>query len=235
MQTEEAGSGFFIWGADQSAYGPVELPTLVNWIRDERVTADTWVFAQQGANWQPAAKIPELQMFFRTKSGGASSSLASFPGPIKPGSLRRVKILANLGDEQLNKFAQLMEFETIPPCKTIVKKGEYGDSMYLILEGEARVRLMEGQRETILATLGPGEFFGDISLFDHGPRSADGIANAETTVVKISAANFEKLAAEAPDLAVPFLTATVKTLAARIRADNKRISNSVASAHAVEG
>lgn len=235
METEEVGSGFFIWGVDQSAYGPVELPTLVNWIRDERVTADTWVFAQQGANWQPAAKIPELQMFFRGKSGGASSSLSSFPGPIKPGALRRVKILANLGDEQLDKFAQLMEFETIPPWKTIVKKGEYGDSMYLILEGEARVRLMEGHKETILATLGPGEFFGDISLFDHGPRSADVIANAETTVVKISAANFEKLAAEAPDLAVPFLTATVKTLAARIRADNKRISNSVASAQAVEG
>jgi CRP-like cAMP-binding protein len=236
METGEAGSSFFIWGVDQSAYGPVELPTLVNWIRDERVLADTWIFAQQSAHWQPAEKIPELQMFFRAKAPrGAASALDGFPGPIRPGTLRRVKILASLTDAQLERFAQLVDFETIPPWKTIVRKGEYGDSMYLILEGEARVRLMEGHHETILATLGPGEFFGDISLFDHGPRSADVIANTETTVVKISAANFEKLTGEAPDLAVPFLTSTVKTLAARIRADNKRISNSVASAHAVEG
>ncbi|HWF17917.1 MAG TPA: cyclic nucleotide-binding domain-containing protein [Verrucomicrobiae bacterium] len=235
METGEAGSGFFIWGVDQSAYGPVELPTLVNWIRDDRVVADTWIFAQQSAHWQPAAKIPELQMFFHGRSSrGASSSLNSFPGHVRPSALRRVKILANLGDDQLERFAQLVDFEKVAPWTAIVKKGEHGDSMYLILEGEARVRLMEGHRETILATLGPGEFFGDISLFDHGPRSADVIANTDTTVAKISAENFEKLSIEAPDLAVLFLTATVKTLAARIRADNKRLSHSVASAQAVE-
>jgi CRP-like cAMP-binding protein len=43
----------------------------------------------------------------------------------------------------------------------------------MILQGELRVRVMIGQKETILTTLGPGDFFGDISLFDHGPRSAD--------------------------------------------------------------
>lgn len=235
METEEAGNGFFIWGVDHAAYGPVELPTLVNWIRDERVLAETWVFAQHQGHWQAASKIPELQMFFRPRGHGASQSLAEFPGSIRPTALRRVKILANLTDAQLERFAQLVEFDVIAPWTMIVKKGDHGDTMYLILDGEARVRLMEGNHETILATLGPGEFFGDISLFDQGPRSADVIANKDTTVVKISATNFEKLADEAPDLAVPFLMSTIKTLAARIRADNKRLSNSVQSANAMGG
>ena len=236
MDAGEAGSGFFIWGVDQSAYGPVELPTLVDWIRDERVLAETWIFAQQTGHWQVASKIPELQMFFRGKTsrGGASSSLTEFPGRMRPAALRRVKILASLSDNQLERFSQVVTFEKVPPWTAIVKKGDHGDTMYCILEGEARVRLLEGTRETILATLGPGEFFGDLSLFDHGPRSADVIANMDTVVIKISASMFESLAVEAPDLAVPFLTATIKTLAARIRADNKRLSNSVASAFAVE-
>ena len=38
-------TGFIVWGIDRVAYGPVELPTLVSWVKDERVTADTWVYA----------------------------------------------------------------------------------------------------------------------------------------------------------------------------------------------
>ena len=95
--------------------------------------------------------------------------------------------------------------------------------MFLILEGELRARMMIGGKETILATFGAGEFFGDMSLFDHGPRSADVIANQDSTVLKISALAFDRLTREAPALATPFLQATAKTLAARIRADNKRL------------
>ena len=104
--------------------------------------------------------------------------------------------------------------------------------MYLILDGELRVRMMLGGKETILTTLGIGEFFGEISLFDHGPRSADVVANKDSTLLKISAAAFENLTQQAPELAAPFLIAVGKTLAARIRADNKRFGDSLAFARA---
>src|SRR5215472_15131735 len=71
-----ASADFIVWGIDQTAYGPVELPTLVSWIKDERVTADTWVFAARTGSWQKAPQVPELQMFFRTKSNGASGPVA---------------------------------------------------------------------------------------------------------------------------------------------------------------
>jgi CRP/FNR family cyclic AMP-dependent transcriptional regulator len=228
MAAQADTSRYFIWGIDQAAYGPIELPTLVSWIRDERVLADTWVFNELEISWRRAADVPELQMFFAAKPGAATAT----PGAIKAGALRRVKILAGLSDAQLERLAQAMELQRLPQWSVVVKQGERGDTMYLILDGELRVRLMVGEKETILSTLGPGDFFGDMSLFDHGPRSADVVANVDSTVLKISAAKFEELAQQSPDLAAPFLMATVKTLAARIRADNKRVGDSVRFARA---
>ena len=79
-----------------------------------------------------------------------------------------------------------------------------------------------------------GEFFGDISLFDQGPRSADVVANTESLVLKISSEAFDELAKEAPEIATPFLLAIGRTLTARIRADNKRYGDSIKFARAAE-
>jgi Cyclic nucleotide-binding domain/GYF domain 2 len=220
---------FIVWGIDQTAYGPVELPTLVGWVKDERVTADTWVYAAKTGSWQKAAEVPELQMFFRAKAGSASGGGTGLATPrgIDSRALRRIKILAGMTDEQLERFAQFMEVEKVPQWSVIVKQGDHGDSMYFILEGELRVRINVLGKETILTTLGVGEFFGDISLFDQGPRSADVVANTDSIVMKISAAGFDALAKEAPEIATPFLRALGRSLTARIRADNKRYGDSV--------
>lgn len=222
MQSQPQTSNvFFIWGIDDAPYGPVELPTLVNWIKDERVVADTWVFARRVGSWQRAADIAELKMFFGQKTTAAPGAPAR---TITPGSLRRIKILADLNDAQLEHLTDFMELQRVPQWTVVVKQGDPGDAMYLILEGELRARVVVGDQEMILSTFGPGEFFGDMSLFDHGPRSADVVANVDCTLIKISAAAFDRLTREAPALATPFLQATSRTLAARIRADNKRLS-----------
>jgi CRP-like cAMP-binding protein len=104
--------------------------------------------------------------------------------------------------------------------------------MFLVLEGELRVRMMIQGKETVLVTLAPGEFFGEISIFDRGPRSTDVVANKDSLLLKITAAAFARLLSEAPDLAAPFLYGICKTLTARIRADNKRYRDSVSFARA---
>jgi CRP-like cAMP-binding protein len=83
--------------------------------------------------------------------------------------------------------------------------------MYLILEGEVRVRVMRRSKESILATLRAGDFFGEVSLLDEGPRSADVIANERSTLLKISTVSFARLRREAPALAEPFLHALNKS------------------------
>jgi CRP-like cAMP-binding protein len=221
MELQENMNEFFIWGIDDSPYGPVELPVLIDWISDERVLADTWVFARRDGSWQRAAEIPGLQAYFSQTI--IPDSAASSGAGIAPGSLRRIKILSQLNDAQLDRLAEFMELHQVPQWLAVVKQGDAGNGMFLILQGELRARVMVGDKETILATFGPGDFFGDMSLFDHGPRSADVIANVDSTVLKISDVAFDRLTREAPALATPFLQATARTLAARIRADNKRL------------
>ena len=221
MELQENMNEFFIWGIDDSPYGPVALPVLIDWISDERVLADTWIFARRDGSWRRAAEIPGLQAYFSQTI--IPDSAASSGAGIAPGSLRRIKILSQLNDAQLDRLAEFMELHQVPQWSAAVKQGDAGNGMFLILQGELRARVMVGGQETILATFGPGDFFGDMSLFDRGPRSADVVANVDSTVLKISDVAFDRLTREAPALATPFLQATARTLAARIRADNKRL------------
>jgi Cyclic nucleotide-binding domain len=221
MQSQEKVQEFFIWGIDDAPYGPVELPVLVNWIKDERVVADTWIFARSAGSWQRAGDIAEIQNCFGQNT--APSAGAPSRAGITPGSLRRIKILADMNDAQLAHLSDFLEKQRIPQWTEVFRQGEAGDAMYLILEGELRARVKVGEQEMILSTFGPGEFFGDMALFDHGPRSADVVANVDSTVLKMSVVSFDRLTREAPALATPFLQATARTLSARIRADNKRL------------
>jgi hypothetical protein len=235
MTTEDR-TGFKIWAVDNVVYGPVELPTLVSWVKEDRVTADTWIYGEAADAWNKACNVPELQMFFRSHAGtGAGpTSETTFIRAIglKPGALRRIKTFAAMDDAQLERFIAYMQVAKIRQFAEVVKQGEPGDAMYLVLEGEVRVRMVISGKETILAALGPGEFFGEIALFDHGPRSADVVANQDTTLLKITAADFQRLASEAPELAAPFLLSMGKTLTQRIRADNKRYRETINFARA---
>jgi CRP-like cAMP-binding protein len=238
MQPDNDAPGFCIWGVDNVVYGPVDLPTLVDWVQEERVAADTWIYLQDKDAWQRAAQVPELQMFFQPKpaAGAQAKKIVSPDGTaitVKPGSLRRVKILAGMSDPQLDRFVEFMELQRVRQWEEIVKQGSPGDAMYLVLEGEVRVRLMITGKESILVTLAAGEFFGEVALFDHGPRSADVVANQDGLLLKISASAFQGLVTEAPDLASPFLFAIGNTLTARIRADNKRYRETIAFARTV--
>jgi CRP-like cAMP-binding protein len=222
MESGSPLNDFFIWGIDDSPYGPVSLSVLLDWVKDERVLPDTWVFARNGGVWQKACEIAELRDIFQADTGTLSETSSSVR--FKPGSLRRIKILAEMKDAQLAHLADFLEFQEWPQHAEVVRQGEPGDAMFLIMKGELRARTMMDGRETILTTFGVGDFFGEMSLFDQGPRSADVVANVDSTLLRLTTRAFERLTREMPSLATPFLQATARTLSARIRADNKRLS-----------
>ena len=74
----------------------------------------------------------------------------------------------------------------------MVSKGEHGDSLYMVLEGEVRARVMIGGKETTLTTMGVGECFGELAIVDQGPRSADVIANQPSVLIKVSDAALQE-------------------------------------------
>jgi CRP/FNR family cyclic AMP-dependent transcriptional regulator len=221
MAMQDPGNIYFIWGMDDSHYGPVDLSVLTDWIHDERVVPETWVYSRHAGNWMRASEFPELKAQFTLKISSVPDA-AQRVG-IKPASLRRIKILADLKDNQLAHLAEYMEMQEVRQWSVLFNQGDISDSMYLVLAGELRARSVANGRETILATFAPGDFFGDMALFDHGPRSADVVANVDSTLLKITSVAFERLTREAPALATPFLQATARTMSARIRADNSRL------------
>jgi CRP-like cAMP-binding protein len=205
----------------------VELPTLVSWVKDERVTADTWIYLERSDCWEKASHVPELQMFFHchpTASRDAFGETApgSKDDPLCPAALRHIKILGGLNDEQIDRFIKTMQVGTVPAGTRLARQGEPGDAMYLVLSGELRTRTVADGVEVAVRTLGVGEFFGAVSLFDRGRRSADVVTTLQSTLLKIPASEFEKFAYEAPDLAAPFLFALAQSVVTRMSAENRR-------------
>ncbi len=239
MSGHELNASYKIWAVDNVVYGPVDLATLTFWIKEDRVTASTWIYLEQQDAWQKAAELTEIRSLFPHPSADPGEpSKSAFDSPslvtLKAGALRRLKIFGNFEDQQLERFKKYLVLQPISQFSSVVKQGDPGDAMYFVFEGELRVRMLIGGKESTIATLPVGDFFGEFCLFDHGPRSADVIANQDSVLLKMSAAAFQQLVSVEPELASPFLTAICKTLAARIRADNKRYRDSISFARARE-
>ena len=224
MAARSSDADFVVWGSDKTPYGPVDLATLLAWAQDDRVSPDMWVFIGKTGVWQRAGDMPELKGCFPAQPAPALQAPSS-PRGVELRVLRRVKVMADLTDAQLERFAPFVELERIPAQTVIVKQGDRDDTLYMIIEGQLRVRLKVLEKETTLASLGPGDFFGDIAFLDRGPRSADVVADAESLVAKISGTSFDALAKDSMDLATPLLRALDQTLTSRIRADNLRYSD----------
>ena len=93
---------------------------------------------------------------------------------------------------------------------TIVAEGDTGVGFFLILDGKAEVR----RKGKVLATLSRGQFFGEMSLIDDLPRSADVIALQPTKCWAITAWSFASVIKERPELALSMLKEVVKRLRA---------------------
>ena len=225
---------FRVWGSDNISYGPVELPALEDWVRDGRVLPDSWVFAENRGEWARAGEMTELKSLFKSKAAGGGPAAPTTHG-ITAGALRRIRILADMDERQLASFLQYMEVLKFLPNAVIFKKGDHGDAMFLVLQGEVRARTMLGGRESTLSTLGVGECFGELAVIDKGARSADVVANTESVLLKISADALKRLFQEAPALAAPFLLGLSRTISSSVRRLTKRYEDSIVFARVARG
>ncbi|MGA2864836.1 MAG: cyclic nucleotide-binding domain-containing protein [Verrucomicrobiota bacterium] len=232
METSEKASLYRVWGADKVAYGPLELSTLIQWIKDERVTGNSWVLLEAANQWQKATDLPELKPYLAAKAPTEAApankeASAKRPAGFAPGALRRIKLFADFEAPQLESFFHYLEVVRFPQFSHIVRYGQYGDAMYVVVEGEVRVLTIVDGKESILATLTAGDCFGEISLLDQGPRSADVIANKDSVLLRLSLTAFEKLVREAPALSVPFLLALSRAVVYRVRHTTKKYADTI--------
>jgi CRP/FNR family transcriptional regulator, cyclic AMP receptor protein len=130
--------------------------------------------------------------------------------------LAKVSIVGNLSQRQLKDLAKWVKVLDFGAGETVVKRGEGGIGLYLILEGSAEVR--RGSRS--LAKLGAGQFFGEMSLFDNEPRSADVVTLQASKLAVLSKWEFWGFAATEPEVLLSILA----EMSRRLRATNQALS-----------
>jgi CRP/FNR family transcriptional regulator, cyclic AMP receptor protein len=96
-----------------------------------------------------------------------------------------------------------------PAERTIARQGEIGTGLFIVAAGSVRV-VRDGE---MIARLGPGEFFGELSVLDGGPRNASVIADVSTTCLALATWDAERVLREQPGVAL----AVLRVLAARLR------------------
>lgn len=96
-----------------------------------------------------------------------------------------------------------------PAERVIAREGEIGTGLFIV--GAGRVRVMRNGQA--IARLGPGEFFGELSVLDGGPRNATVIADQPTTCLALATWDAERVLREQPGVALTVL----RVLAGRLR------------------
>ena len=135
--------------------------------------------------------------------------------------LQAVSVFSTLGDDDLAQVAAVTVPRSFKAGEQVFREGDKSDTCYLVRTGHVRaVREHAGGRSLTLATLGPGEIFGELAIFDEEQRSATVEALEETEVVAILAGDMRRLLREHPDIAVKLLAA----LSRRLRETNERLT-----------
>jgi CRP/FNR family cyclic AMP-dependent transcriptional regulator len=123
--------------------------------------------------------------------------------------LRNVSLFSACTERDLAKIAKAGDEVMVPAGYVMADQGQTGREAYVILEGSATVR-RNGKK---VATAGPGTLVGELSLLDHGPRTATVMADTECNVLVLDQRHFAGLISEVPAIANKIMT----VLAGRIR------------------
>ncbi|MBN8247885.1 MAG: cyclic nucleotide-binding domain-containing protein [Verrucomicrobia bacterium] len=226
MNPPVAAQTFRVWALDDSMYGPVTLEVLRDWVRDERIVADSWVFCETSRRWQTAGQMPGLRMLF---GEDLSSAVDLEPHPmLKPSILRRVRAFGDLSDEDLGALTRVGDIVQLPAFQTIMRAASPSDALYFIIEGQVRQRIHVRQREILIAVKEAGSAFGYISLFDGGPHVTDAVTDSPVTLFRISTTKLREICVRRPEAGVAILFSLGRSLAQRIRSDDRHLYELVA-------
>lgn len=120
--------------------------------------------------------------------------------------LARVGLFHSLSKKHLTQLARLAVSQQYAPGQVIVSQGDTGLGLYIIASGSVEVRQERpGHEPLVLNTLGPGQFFGEMSLLDDFPRSATVVAREQTECLTMTKWHFLAELESHPEMALPLL------------------------------
>jgi len=127
--------------------------------------------------------------------------------------LKRVPLFAGLGERQLEKVASGSVRRSFPKGRMVVAEGEPSSALYVLLAGRAKVQRSDSEgKEVILAVIGSGEFFGEMSLIDDAPRSASVITLETCEFMAVGKDTFKTILMQSPELCMAVMRGLVRRL-----------------------
>ncbi|MDP6252456.1 MAG: cyclic nucleotide-binding domain-containing protein [Verrucomicrobiota bacterium] len=223
-----------VWASDNVVYGPVSLDILLDWVADGRVQPETWIFCQDGNDWQPAKSLgclqEELSQFHQSRN--------LLPTPTKVGEatdhisvnyLRKFEKLANLDQSEIEQFISYCSVMKVEEGGIITKKDSPGDGFFMVLSGETKVQSDASGEETTLAGIKEGSFIGEVAMFSKTQRSADVYALKDCILLFISVEDFQEIMENKTKLAMKLLFALGSTMADRMVAFNRKFRTETSS------
>ena len=122
--------------------------------------------------------------------------------------LAQVPLFEGLSRRHLKQIAEHADEISFREREIIVEAGQRGGTFFVIVEGE--VRVVRGDRT--IARVGPGEFFGEISLLDGGPRSATVVADTPVVAIRLFKSSFDRVIKQEPKVAAKILAVVARRL-----------------------
>jgi len=162
------------------------------------ILEDVWTrvwFHLNRAGITPAVQRQEIHVFRGVKERGGEEATK----PIT--LLREVDIFRPFSDDAKHYLSERMRRHHLPPNEIVVRQGDPGDSLFIIVEGVVGVCVeSEEGMTTEVARLGAGNFFGEMALLTGEDRTATVRAIAETLLYEITKADIEPLIAKQPEV-----------------------------------
>jgi len=136
--------------------------------------------------------------------------------------LKQVPLFSNLNEPEYGLLAQVMTLRKFPKDCMIIWARDEGDAFFIIQSGEVKVTANASDgREVILSSLGAGDFFGDMSLLDGEPRSANVTTLSPTEALVLRRVDFLRALKDYPSIAIHLMVALV----ARLRKADHQTAN----------
>lgn len=185
----------------------------------------------------PAHVVPEMLIDVANERGGrdnitalvvqiaGSPKKSSVDAAFKMDAIRRLPLFKELSYREASKVLDICGLKTYPTGARIIREGDVGDQLYIVLTGRALV-MKNGAK---LAELVPGAAFGETGLVERAPRVADVFAAEPTKVLMIRQAGFFWLLRSEPLIAVKLLWALCQILNYRLRLSSANVQGVASS------
>ncbi len=136
--------------------------------------------------------------------------------------LKSVRIFRRLDEDALTELADYFKTRHYGKNNLIIFEDDAGLQFFVIRSGQVKIsRISQQGEEVILAILGPGQFFGEVSIIDGGPRSATVTSLDDVELLSISRERFQYFLSEYPQLALALL----REMASRFRKSDAQIKS----------